>query len=277
MWLNGEYIGEKEATLFNNNRGFLYGDGFFETMLWKKDKILFSSDHEDRIRHSLQLLGMNNEGVPSLEETVRLINARFTGKQLPDLARIRMTLYRDAEGTYAPDGNRTSWSLQIKELAGENIDAQQGIRAGIVENMFKAPGKYSGIKSLSCQLYVMAAIEAKSNGCDDGLILNCAGHIIESTHSNIFVIRNNTIKTPGLAEGCIAGVCRRVLIRIIKQNGISFTEGAVTREDIAEADEIILTNAIRGVRWIGEIDSRRYGKVMTERLQRLLEEAWIMC
>jgi len=271
MFLNGEYIGGKEVDILNNNRGFLYGDGFFETMLWKDDRILFASEHADRIRQSLQLLGMSDEHVPSLAATVKMISTHYHGMPLPNLARLRMSFYRDAEGTYTPEGNRTSWILQLKELPGETINPKTGIRAGIVENIYKAPGKYGGIKSISSQLYVMAAIEARNNGWDDGLVLNCSGNIIESTHSNIFVIRDNIIKTPGLGEGCIDGICRRVLIRTIKAEGIPFMEEPVTRDDIAAADELILTNAIRGVQWIEELGERRYGRVMAERLQQLWE------
>ena len=104
----------------------------------------------------------------------------------------------------------------------------------------------------------MGALHAKENKCNDALILNMLGNICDSAIANIFIISNNTIFTPPLTEGCIAGVMRNFFIQFFKSHNYSLIEKPIAIKDVLEAEEIFLTNSIYNMRWVSAIDTKKY-------------------
>ena len=104
----------------------------------------------------------------------------------------------------------------------------------------------------------MAALYAKQNKYDDVFLLNTSNRVCDSTISNIFWIKNGVIHTPPLSEGCIAGVMRRHLLNILPSAGFSVMEQPAGMEDILHSDEVFLTNAISGMRWVGSMPGKDF-------------------
>jgi branched-chain amino acid aminotransferase len=104
----------------------------------------------------------------------------------------------------------------------------------------------SNIKSGNALIYVLAAIFAKENQCEDAIILNEYGRVCEATSSNIFMKYQGKYYTPPLSEGCVDGVMRKVWIQELIKQGFSVLEQPVTIELLAIAEEIWLTNVIQG-------------------------------
>ena len=94
----------------------------------------------------------------------------------------------------------------------------------------------------------MAALWAKENKMDDAIILNNYNRIAEATIANIIFSKNGKIKTPALSEGCINGVMRRYLVNCIQKENIPFEEGKIEADEIAEANELFVTNAMNGIK-----------------------------
>ena len=91
-----------------------------------------------------------------------------------------------------------------------------------------------------------------------------------TTLSNVFVVYNKQIYTPALSEGCIGGVMRQVVMRIIKENELPLIEAQISPEILNEAEEVFLTNASRGIQWVMGFNSKRYfNEVSKELLDRL--------
>jgi len=107
--------------------------------------------------------------------------------------------------------------------------------------------------------YAMTATWAKSQKLNDALITNAAGRIVEATIGNVFLVKKGIITTPPLSEGCVAGVIREYLLRMLRAAGTPVQEAPVTREDIIAADEVFLTNSVYGLRWVKHIGETRYG------------------
>ena len=114
----------------------------------------------------------------------------------------------------------------------------------------------------------MAAIWAKENKLDDAFLLNSFNRIADASIANIFIVKNGKIKTPALSEGCIAGVMRRHLIKCIKEENIPFEETLIEAEELSEAHEIFLTNAVRGIRWVKQFDKSTYGNELAKYLHK---------
>ncbi len=132
----------------------------------------------------------------------------------------------------------------------------------------------SNFKLTSALPYVLAAQCKQANGHDDCLLLNTAGRLACATSANIFWVKNGKLFTPPLSEGCVAGTMRAVLFDIAKAMKIKVQEKKGKLADLAEAEEVFLTNAIQGIRWVKEIQGteQRYGHELAERMVAALNE-----
>ena len=109
---------------------------------------------------------------------------------------------------------------------------------------------------------------AKENKLDDCLLLNQFGRIADSTISSVFIVKNNTIITPAITEGSINGVMRRHLLESLGSSDFKIQQSGLTIEDLEMADEIFLTNAIRGIRWVSNFRNNTYGNELTKEIYR---------
>jgi branched-chain amino acid aminotransferase len=120
----------------------------------------------------------------------------------------------------------------------------------------------------------MAALSAKANGLDDHFLTDLKGQILETSSCNIFIISNGVLYTPGLEEGCLAGTMRMQVINLALANGIKVYECAIMPQNLLAADEVFLTNAIRGINWVGGYRTKRYQNNIARKLVVLLNEYW---
>jgi len=107
------------------------------------------------------------------------------------------------------------------------------------------------------------------------LIVNENNRICEGLNANVFILRNNQIMTAPVSEGCIEGVMRNQVINIIKKRNILYSEGKIEISDLNSADEVFLTNASSGVRWVSAFRNKRYfcrcSKEIVNSLNSLIE------
>ena len=106
--------------------------------------------------------------------------------------------------------------------------------------------------------YAMAAQYARENKLNDSLILNTGNRIADSTIANVFIVKGGIIITPALKEGCVNGVMRRHLIEKFRMSGLGFQERELVVNDLKMADEVFLTNAINGIRWVRQFRDKIY-------------------
>lgn len=280
--LNGELINENDSYLLNN-RGFLFGDGFFESMHWhvskksssgssslNKGKILFWEDHLVRINYAFDLLKLDH----SVLDYAALLNEAqllIEKNELKDDARIRMTFFRVSEGNYTPLKNNIGRMINVKPLDKNGFFLNEvGLSIGVYSEQTKSRSSISNLKTLNSLVYVLAGIYARDNNWDDVLILNDAGNIIEAHTSNVFFVKGNNIYTPPLSDGCVNGVMRKQILRLAAQAGISCTEKSLFQKDIDAADELILSNAVQGIRWVEKAGNNIYTKSVAEQLYKAL-------
>jgi branched-chain amino acid aminotransferase len=177
--------------------------------------------------------------------------------------RIRLTIFSGDGGLY--DEVDTYLNFIIQSWPGNN-DSNLVNRSGLVLNFFnnakKSCDNFSHIKSNNFLTYVMGVLFAKKNNLNDCLIYNCYNRICESTIANVFIVSGGVIKTPALSEGCINGVMRRYLIDCFRKEGFTCIEGEVLPEELLQASEVFLTNAIYGMRWVKSVGESNYTNKM---------------
>jgi len=135
---------------------------------------------------------------------------------------------------------------------------ENGLDIDFYRDAVKSCDTFSNIKSNNYLPYAMAALWAKQNKLNDALVFNAKANICDASIANIFIVKNGIIKTPALSEGCIGGTMRKYLLTCFSQANKQFEETFITEEDIANADEIFLTNAIQGIKWVKQCGPYAY-------------------
>ena len=151
---------------------------------------------------------------------------------------------------------------------------KKGVELGLYKTQLKPMNKLSNYKTMSALQSVLCSLDARQKGKDDCLMFNTENRIIESANSNIFYVKNNIIFTPQLREGCVDGTMRNCILSL-KDLDYKIVENDVKIGDILEAEEVFLTNAIEGVRWVSHIKEqqfteRKVAKLLTNKINQLV-------
>jgi branched-chain amino acid aminotransferase len=256
---NGHVISLYEPAISFSNRAFRYGDSLFESIRYTNGKIMFLADHVKRIKLSMTTLRMNVPAEFTTGNIEALIIHLLEQNNIKQDARIRLTVFRNEGGFYTPDTNDISFLIETEalETTGYQLN-QKGLWVDVYAEIKKQINKISNIKTGSALLYVMAGITKTSLKLDDCLLVNDNGNIIESISSNIFVVKNGTLYTSPISDGCIDGVMRKQILDIAAQNKILTFEQTLTVHTLTNGDEVFLTNAIKGIQWVGQFKNKFY-------------------
>ena len=259
---NGKIFAENDFKLELNNRAFLYGDGLFETMKASSGRIHFFNKHIERLIKSMKILKMEvpvsfSTNIIELEKEIfRLINKSKYQKS----ARIRLTVYRKSGGLYTPTNNKVDYLIKTERL--EHAEYQlnkKGLLIDVFSDIAKPTNILSNLKLTSSIFFVLAGIYKKENQLDECIILNHQNNIAEALSSNIFLVKDNKIYTPPLASGCLNGIMRNEIIEIAKSLNYNVIDNlSLNTNDLINADEIFITNAISGIKWVLSYKHRRY-------------------
>ena len=256
---NGKWIEENQPLILPDNRAFRYGEGLFETMRTQKGGVRLFDYHWQRLTSSLPLLYF---------ELPILLTADFLKEQIQKLcqknkltasARVRLTIFKGEGGIWEEPSSSFNWLLQCWSLSQSKPELNiNGLDIGVFETARKSCDPLSNIKSNNYLIYALAAQYAKSRHWNEAIVLNQHNRICDTTIANIFFIKHNKIHTPALSEGCVNGVMRSYLLDEFRKTDTAFEEGAYSVDDLQNADEIFLTNAIQGIRWVKSMGDRTY-------------------
>ena len=270
---NDDFVAVDHPLLKAGNRAFRYGDGLFESMRMNNGKLCFPEQHAERLNAGMKALKM--EGSALLDDYfLRQKTAELAKKnKFKDHVRFRLSVYREGDGLYTPESNKSGYLLEGSQLHESGyVLNKKGLIIDVYDEMTKPVNKLSNYKTTSSLLYVMAGLHKKQNGLDEAMILNQHGFLCESISSNVFVVYDKQIYTPALSEGCIAGVMRSVVMDLAKLNGISIVEAQINPEILKEAEEVFVTNAVGGIRWVMGYGRKRYFNEVSKNLSTLLNK-----
>ncbi|MDX2134994.1 MAG: aminotransferase class IV [Saprospiraceae bacterium] len=244
--VNGRPTTQLPDDLLHAQRALYYADALFETIRAFDGHLPFIDRHWARLSGGMKSLNMsipNHWDSGFFQQEIEKTGAWN--------ARIRLTVWRKPGGRLLPEINDVSFLIETEPLPENTFTwNNRGLRVGICPSLRLTADDLSCWKSLNIARYAQAAQIARANGWDDALLLNARDRIVESSICNLFWVKNNQVFTPPLSEGCVAGVLRGYLLDKLPEWGISVTEKAVLPVELAAADEVLLTNAVRGVQWV---------------------------
>jgi branched-chain amino acid aminotransferase len=268
--VNGKMIPADRPVLMANNQGYRYGDGLFETMKMIHGKIPLEKLHFKRLLAGLALMKYRMPPGFDLKKISSEISRLCKKNNCDELARIRLSVFRGNGGLHDDNGplqylieaTPTDESVNKLNKPGYVIDIFAGLQ--------KVCDAFSNLKSANFLPYVMAAQQAREKKLDDCLVTNTRGQLADATIANVFLLKNNLVITPALTEACVDGVMRRFLIEKMRQLNMDVREGVVTKNDLDSFDEVFLTNAIYGIRWVKQFRKKKYGNSQTKKIYEQL-------
>ena len=270
---NQQILRKEEFQISIANRAFLYGDGLFESVKIINGKPFNLDVHLKRLFSAALLLHLEiNVSRNDFQDDIELL---IRENKIKKGGNLKILVFREEGGKYLPLNNSAS-CLIMSESSDKNSFSlnKKGLELGLFKTQLKPMNKLSNYKTISALQSVMCSIDARQKGKDDCLMFNTENRIIESANSNIFYVKNNIIFTPQLREGCVDGTMRNCILSL-KDLDYKIVENEVKLGDILEAEEVFLTNATQGVRWVSHIKEQQFteqkvAKLLTNKINQLV-------
>ncbi len=275
--LNGEIVSNNNANLAYNNRAIAYGDAVFETIRVNGGHVLFWEDHYFRLMASMRIMRMEipmNFTLEFLEKQIKDTIASH-GLQSNQSIRVKLTVFRDSDGLYTPNENKVGYFIAIKKINDPfyqlNDIENEPYNVELFKDHHIAPDLLSTLKTNNKAVNVLAGIFAKENNYDNLLLLNTDKKVIEAINGNLFLVKGNTIKTPSTKDGCLNGILKKQLIRILEKNkDINIEEASISPFELQKADELFITNVISGITSVSKYRKKSFKNPITQKVLGLL-------
>jgi len=258
--LNGFIIRNKHLGIQVNNRGLNYGDGIFETIKFANNRLNFWEDHYFRLMASMRIVRMEIPMSFSPEYLEEEIRKTLSVNQLPEKsARVKLLIVRKAGGLYSPETNEVDFLITTEEIESNTYQLNEhGLNIELFKDFYKNSGLLSTIKTTSAQFYTIASIFRKENDYDECLLINERKEVVEAISSNLFILKGDDLITPPLESGCLKGIMRKKVIEFAPQLNLNIKEESFSPFALQKADEVWLTNSIKGLQWVGQYRKKSY-------------------
>lgn len=268
-FLNGRFIPEAQAVVPITDRGFLYGDGLFETMRVRNGTPVWWDRHLARLQGGADFLEID---VPWPADELRKFARKLIAENALPESVLRITLSRGggSRGYSSKDATNPTLAMTLHPLPPRPaslrlVTASLRVAAGDPLDSFKTANKL---------LQILARAEAEARGADEALLLNTDGHVAEAAASNIFWLADGAVCTPPVSDGALSGVTRAVLLDVCQRRGIPTRELHLKPGDLPRADGVFLTNSVSGIVPVSEVDGVTLNQSpFVSELQAALESA----
>ena len=254
-----------------NNRAFLYGDAVFETLIIFNDKILFWEDHYFRLMSSMRIIRLDipDKYTPEFfkENIIKIHNNISQTRN----SRIRINIFRSSGGKYKPEKNTPSFIISCESINYNIYKLNKGhYEVDLYKDYYLDNQLISSIKSNNKIINVVASIYASENGFDNCILLNKDKLVSEFINSNLFIIKDEKIYTPTLKSGCLNGVLRKNLFKILSSSSFKLCEQDLSTFDITQSDEIFGTNIAQGIFSVTKFRKKDYDCSKTKKIITML-------
>ena len=247
-WVNGNLVDPLEGTVSAVDHGIVVGDGVFETLKVTNGVPFAISRHVKRLGFSAQGLGIS---LPD-EDLVRKAINEVLDKD-PSAERLRIT-WSSGPGPLSSTRGDSGGTLSVASSPGTNWPVSEKVH--LSEWTRNENGALTGLKTTSYAENVRALHSAHEVGCSEAVFLNTSGWLCEGTGTNIFLVVDETLVTPDLSSGCLAGITRELVLEIerVEERELSLSEASGASEafltsstrdisPISNLGEIVLPNA----------------------------------
>jgi branched-chain amino acid aminotransferase len=275
IYIDGKFYDRKNARISVFDHGLLYGDGIFEGIRAYHGRVFKLAEHMERLYCSAKAILLKMPLSP--EQMTRAVVEACRKNKLRD-GYIRLVVTRGV-GTLGLNPYKCAKATVI--IIADKIQLypaglyQRGldlITVPTTRNLHSALDP--AIKSLNYLNNIMAKIEAIQGGCEEAILLNAQGYVTECTGDNIFIVKGGQLQTPPLSAGLLNGITRGVVMELARENGLEVSEPNLTRYDLFNADECVLTGSGAEIIAAVKIDGRVVGSGKPGPVTRKLVEQY---
>ncbi len=251
MWiyLNDRVVRAERARISVFDRGFLYGDGVFETVRIHDGRPMWLDRHLTRLARSCRQIQL---AIP--EKNWPAIFQKVIDKNHVDHAAMRLTLSRGpGRSPASADPTVVLFPRPLPHVSRSH--RRKGVTLTLLRRPLSSPTQ---AKTLNYLNNLLAKEEAVERGAFEGLLLTPGGYLAECSMSNVFFIKDKTLHTPSLACGILAGITRGIVLEVAATLGLAVKEGRYRPDFLFDADECFLTSSGIGILPVHAIDGRSF-------------------
>ena len=268
---NGTLVTESTISI-QENRAFLYGDSIFETLRVLDGKVLFLEDHYFRLMASLRIVRMEipmNFTMEYMEEQVMLL---VDSLPAAPSYRARISVYRKPGGYYLPTNNDVEFIVTASPLTEPLYSFTEGkYEVDLFRDFYITKQLLSTLKSTNKMVQITGSVFAHENALENCLLLNDEKNVVEALQGNLFMLTGNKLVTPPVADGCLNGVMRKQVLELAKKiEGIEVSEASISPFDLQKADELFITNVIKGIQPVTKYRKKEFVSLLSSDLIKRL-------
>jgi branched-chain amino acid aminotransferase len=250
IWLNGQlYDNPHQATVAGTDHGLVVGDGVFETLKVTERGAFAVRRHLNRLNRSAAALGLPEPDHGQIREG---IDALLDGRDFPR-GKLRIT-YTGGRG---PLGSEAAYGPPTVIIMLAPVDASARLTSIVTAPWTRnEQGALAGVKSTSYAEIIRGLGYAANHDASEAIFLNTAGQICEGTGTNVFMVFGDTVVTPPLSAGPLAGITRELIME-----WTPVAERDLTLKEAQQADEVFLTSSMRDIQGVERWDDQVFGPV----------------
>lgn len=258
-----------EASFATENRAFKFSDAVFDTSKYVYDKLLFWEEHYLRLMAAMRILRMEIPVSFTMEffekEVFKLLEANRLEKTP---ARVRITVFRKSGGLYTPFTNEVDFVIEVQELETPFYQlSQQSYEVELFKDFYLHADLLANVKHTNKAINIIGGVFAQENDYQNCLLLNNHKNLAGALNGNLFVVEGNTVKTPLLTDGCLNGITRQILLKILKKTPeFNVLETSISPFELQKADELFITNSIIGIQPITKYRKKTYTNTVAQKL-----------
>lgn len=263
--------GVASAHLRVPDRGLEYGDGLYETMAVVHDRVRLLDRHLARLAHGCERLGMPMPDAATLRTEIA------AAAHVHDAGVVKLVVTRGAGGHgYAPLPGAAPTRIVIASATRPRPAEwwSDGVKLRRCALQLGAQPVLAGLKHLNRLEQVLARAEWQDPGIADGLLLDVHDHVVCGTMTNVFAVLDGVAVTPALDQAGVAGVMRAALLDALPRVGAPVAVRALRWEELAQASEVFVTNALIGAWPVRDLDGRRFAPGPVVRRAQALVAEW---
>jgi len=255
------------------DRGLQYGDGVFETIAYREGIPEFLEQHLTRLVSGCELLTIAFNQMRELRAELDTVISQIGIE--PAVIKITITRGLGSRGYFSENTAMPTRIISSHPypVFPEHYQAD-GVMLRFCEQVLSINSRLAGIKHLNRLEQVLARNEWDDPDIAEGIMSDEDDNVIEGTMSNIFIVEAGMLFTPVVTRAGIAGVIRAQVIQLATRSGISVQERTITRQQLAEADEVFVCNSIIGIWPVSAISNKLYPVgFITQFIQKALAES----
>jgi branched-subunit amino acid aminotransferase/4-amino-4-deoxychorismate lyase len=269
VYLDGRFLAADAARISPLDRGFLHGDGFFETLRIWRGRPFRLGWHMDRLDSALRETAY--QGAVDPQELVEAVDKLIGINKVTD-GRLRITVSRGImPGLEISRPPAPTVFIQAASMRLSPPGHCPPIVLALSDHRVCPDSRTAGFKSTSYQANLLALAAGRKRGAHEVLLLNSNGHLAEGAMSNVFFVRANKLYTPHQNCGLLPGIAREAVFQLCKDQNILVRRGKYGPADLWQASEVFCTNSLRGIMPVERISERPSmdlrERPLTERLQ----------